>query len=123
MRAEAIGRVFDKLNAMQRAAAAIEALDTQSNMELPAELPDLPEEAAGESPGRPEDVPVAHPEHPATPEEDIAGPGGRPEPVPAARPEHLKAAVAFCAETGLPTVAMADSRDLEEDEDPEDADF
>jgi hypothetical protein len=118
MRADAIQRLIEKLNALQ----AIEALKAQPSEELPVELPELPDEAAGEIPGRPDIVPVSQPEQPDLPEQAIGGASGRPEPVPHSRPELPPTAVEFCKETGLPMVAMADHRD-EDDSEESDAEL
>jgi hypothetical protein len=114
MRADAIEEVIAKLNAMQRVAEAVEALHAQPSEELPDELPELPDEAAAEVPGRPDIIPHSQPELPDLPEEAMGPTSGRPEPVPASRPELPDAAVKFCTETGLPMVAMADRGGHEE---------
>ena len=119
MRADAIGRVIDKLNGMQQTAKAFEVLEGQPSEELPAELPELPEEAAGEVSGRPDIIPAAEPELPELPDRAADGVSGRPEPVPHSRPELPEAAVEFCTETGLPMIAMADDCGDEEREETE----
>lgn len=119
MRADAIAKVIAKLNDMQRAAEAVEALKAQPSEELPVEHPDLPDEAAGDIPGRPDVVPVSQPEHPDLPDQAMGAASGRPEPVPHSRPELPAAAVEFCPETGLPMVAMADDRHEEQPDEVE----
>ena len=111
MRANAIGRVIEKLNAMQRTAQAVEALEALPSEELPAELPGLPEDAAGAVPFRPDIIPAARPELSDLPDVAMDAVAGRPDHVPTSRPELLPAAVEFCPETGLPMVAMADDHD------------
>ncbi len=119
MRNDAISKVIAKLNAMQQTAEAVEALTGQPSEDLPPpELPELPEQAAGEAPGRPDIVPVSQPELPAHPDEAGAA-AGRPETVPHSRPELPPAAASFCRETGLPMVAMKDDWCKEEPEEVE----
>ena len=115
MRADAIGKLIGKLNALQHAAEAAQANSAAFDRELPADLPDLPEQAAGEVPGRPELIQDSRPEFSGLPEEVPLEEAGRPEPLPTSRPEDLKAAYTFCEQTGLPMVAMADDCDAEDD--------
>jgi hypothetical protein len=119
MRNDAITKVIAKLNAMQQAAEAVEALKGQPSEDLLPELPELPAQAAGEAPGRPDIVPVSQPELPDLPDEAVGAAAGRPETVPHSRPELPPAAARFCEETGLPMVAMADDWCKEEPEEVE----
>lgn len=121
MRANAILRIFDKLNAMERM-AALEAHGPQTSDELPAELPALPDEAVSELPGRPDILPASPPELPGLPDEAMDTPAGRPAHIPTSRPELPQAAFSFCKETGLPMVAMENNFEQIDCEEPEDCD-
>lgn len=123
MRANAIGRVIEKLNAMQHTAEAVEALEAQQSQEVPVELPELPDVAIAKTPGRPDNISPSRPEAPGLSDNAAGEDHGRPDIIPATRPKLPEAATMFCKETGLPMKAMADYRDEEECDEPDIAVF